>query len=118
FLIQATDKVKETQYNPIFLVIDPNAKQQRKDDEKGRCIKVNDIPLFVKSDIVRNSFEKYGRICRFSMIIRGPWQITFIIYESLDFIQQFYDNIWSILLMEFSVRIEPTNITEIQTALR
>ncbi|CAI2184072.1 4292_t:CDS:2, partial [Funneliformis geosporum] len=74
---QATDKVKEIQHNPIFLVIDPNVKQQRKDNKKGRCIKVNDIPLFI-----------------------------------------FNDNTWSILLMEFSVRIEPTNINEIQTALR
>ncbi|CAI2201669.1 11035_t:CDS:1, partial [Funneliformis geosporum] len=50
-LTQATDKVKKTQHNPNFLVIDSNAKQQRKDDEKGRCIKVNDILLFVKSTI-------------------------------------------------------------------
>ncbi|CAI2197184.1 11521_t:CDS:1, partial [Funneliformis geosporum] len=68
--------------------------------------------------IVRNVFEKYGRICRFSMITRGPWQITFIVYESSDSIQQFYDNTWSILLIEFSVRIEPTDINELQTALR
>ncbi|CAI2178714.1 3496_t:CDS:10, partial [Funneliformis geosporum] len=33
-LTQATDKVRETQHNPIFLVIDSNAKQQRKDNEK------------------------------------------------------------------------------------
>ncbi|CAI2187489.1 4138_t:CDS:1, partial [Funneliformis geosporum] len=93
--------------------IHPNAKQQSKDNEKGRCIKVNDISLFVKSEIVRNVFKNYGRICRFSMITRGPWQIAFIVYESPDSIQQFYNNTWSILLMEFSVRIEPTDINKI-----
>ncbi|CAI2195204.1 9120_t:CDS:1, partial [Funneliformis geosporum] len=45
-------------------------------------------------------------------------QIAFIVYESPDSIQQFYDTTWSILLMEFSVIIESTDINEIQTALR
>ncbi|CAI2180094.1 8871_t:CDS:2 [Funneliformis geosporum] len=49
---------------------------------------------------------------------KDPWQIAFIVYGSLDSIQKFYDNTWSILLMEFSVRIELTDITEIQTSLR
>ncbi|CAI2192297.1 10582_t:CDS:1 [Funneliformis geosporum] len=52
------------------------------------------------------------------MITKGSWQIAFIVYELPDSIQQFYDTTWSILLMRFSVRIEPTDINEIQTALR
>src|SRR4051812_50200959 len=47
-LIHAVTKVQETQHNPIFLIADPNAKQMKIDAEKGRTIKVSDIPLFFK----------------------------------------------------------------------
>ena len=83
-LTHAVTKVQEMQHNPIFLIIDPLVKQQKLDAEKGRTIKVADISLFVKSDVVRNFFARYGTISRFSMIIRGPWQIAFIVYELMN----------------------------------
>ena len=71
-LKNALTKTQETQHNPIFTIVDPAVKQQRQDAEKGRTIKVSDIPLFTKSDIVRNYFAKYRKISCFFMIIRGP----------------------------------------------
>ena len=102
----------------MFVVADPTAKKQRIDAEKGRCIKVNDIPLFVKSDVVRNFFQQRGTIARFSMITRGPWQIAFIVYESPDAIKSFYNDVWSLPLLDFAVRIEPTDLDAMQLILR
>jgi hypothetical protein len=51
-LTHAVTKVQETQHNPIFLIADSNAKQLKLDAEKGRTIKVSDIPFFFKSDVV------------------------------------------------------------------
>jgi hypothetical protein len=117
-LTHAVTKVQETQHNPIFLIADPNAKQLKLDAEKGRTIKVSDIPLFFKSDVVRNFFAKFGTITCFSLIVRGPWQIAFIVYENNDSIKQFYNDIWSVSFLEFALRVEPTDLDPLQTTLR
>ncbi|CAI2193962.1 10659_t:CDS:2, partial [Funneliformis geosporum] len=46
------------------------------------------------------------------------WQIAFIVYESADAIKEFYDNKWSTSLLDFLVRVEPTDLNELQNALR
>ena len=116
-LKHAIKKVQDTQHNPIFTIIDPAEKKIKQDAEKGRTLKISDIPLFVKSDVLRNYFSKYGKISRFSMIVRGPWQIAFIVFETADVIKPFYDNLWSIRFLEYALRVEPTDLNEIQTAL-
>ena len=117
-LKHALTKSQETQHNPVFTIVDPAVKQQKQDAEKGRTIKVADIPLFTKSDVVRNYFAKYGKISRFSMIIRGPWQIAFIVYEDPKSIAQFYDHVWFVSFLENFLRVEPTDLDPMQTALR
>src|SRR3954454_9948044 len=117
-LTHAVMKVQETQHNPIFLIADPNAKQLKIDAEKGRTIKVSDIPLFFKSEVIRNFFAKFGTITRFSLIVRGPWQIAFIVYENNDAIKQFYNDTWSVSFLEFALRVESTDLDPMQTTLR
>jgi len=99
-LTYAITKVQETQHNPVFTIVDPAAKKIKQDAENGRTLKVSDIPLFVKSDVLRNFFSRYGAITRFSMIVRGPWQITFIVFENADIIKPFYNDLWSIKFLE------------------
>ena len=117
-LTHAITKVQETQHNPIFTIVDPAAKKIKQDAENGRTLKVSDIPLFVKSDVLRNFFSKYGAITRFSMIVRGPWQIAFIVFENADIIKPFYNDLWSIKFLETALRIEPTDLDPMQIALR
>src|SRR5215216_4640655 len=117
-LTHAVTKVQETQHNPIFTIIDPAEKKIKQDAEKGRTLKVADIPLFVKSDVLRNFFSKYGTITRFSMIIRGPWQIAFVVFENADVIKPFYNDHWSIQFLDTALRVEPTDLNPLQTALR
>jgi hypothetical protein len=52
------------------------------------------------------------------MITRGPWQIAFVVYESPDSIKPFYDKVWSLPLLDFTVRIEPTDLDALQLILR
>src|SRR5688572_19743990 len=116
-LTHAVTKVQETQHNLIFLIADPNVKQLKLDAEKSRTIKVSDIPLFFKSDVIQNFFAKFGTITRFSLIVRGPWQIAFIVYENNDSIKQFYNDTWSVFFLEFALRVEPTDLDPLQTTL-
>src|SRR5215216_7011020 len=95
-LLHAIKDTQESQYNPIFTIVDLAQKKIKQDAEKGRTLKISDIPLFVKSDVLRNYFAKYDTITRFSMIIRGLWQIAFIVFENADTIKPFYDEHWSI----------------------
>jgi hypothetical protein len=118
-LTQAITKTPQTQHNPIFTIVNPEAKKVNQDAEKGRTLKVSDIPLFVKSDVLRNYFStKYGKISRFSMIIRGPWQIAFIVFENADVIKPFYNHLWSVKFLEVALRVEPTDLNPLQTSLR
>src|SRR5215216_6180436 len=52
------------------------------------------------------------------MIIRGPWQIAFIVFENADTIKPFYDEHWSIQFLENALRVEPTDLDPLQIALR
>ena len=52
------------------------------------------------------------------MIIRGPWQIAFIVFEDPKSIAPFYDLVWSVSFLENFLRVEPTDLDPIQTALR
>ena len=52
------------------------------------------------------------------MIIHGPWQIAFIVYEEPDSIKAFYDRVWSVTFLEFLLRVEPTDLDPTQIALR
>ena len=52
------------------------------------------------------------------MIIRGPWQIAFIVFENPADIKQFYDHVWSVSFLENLLRVEPTDLDPMQIALR
>src|SRR5215216_3850393 len=117
-LLHAIKDTQDTQHNLIFTVVDPAQKQIKQDAEKGRTLKISDIPLFVKSDVLRNYFAKYGTITRFSMIICGLWQIAFIVFEKAETIKPFYDDHWSIQFLENALRVEPTDLDPMQISLR
>jgi hypothetical protein len=52
------------------------------------------------------------------MIIRGPWQIAFIVFEHAETIKPFYNDNWSIQFLENALRIEPTDLDHMQISLR
>src|SRR5215216_1506495 len=52
------------------------------------------------------------------MIVRGLWQIAFIIFNNADIIKPFYNDLWSIKFLETALRIEPTDLDPMQIALR
>jgi hypothetical protein len=49
--------------------------------EADRTVHVRDIPLYAKSETLKNFFAKFGKIDRFFMTTVGPWQQAFIVYE-------------------------------------
>jgi len=52
------------------------------------------------------------------MIVRGSWQIAFVVFENADIIKPFYTDLWSIKFLDTALRTEPTDLDPIQIALR
>jgi RNA recognition motif-containing protein len=69
----------------------PGNSKQMRSLEADRSIRVHNIPLETKSDVIRYYFDKFGTITKFSMNTHREWQIAYITYESKDQIARFYD---------------------------
>ena len=83
-LDKAITTIKSALPNATFDKI--NSKETRS-AEADHTVHVRDIPLYAKSETIKNFFTKFGNIIRFSMTTVGPWQQAFIVYEkgtSLD----------------------------------
>ena len=87
-------------------------------EEIDKTIRVTDIPLFIKSEAVKQFFSKFGIIQRFSMIHRGAFQTAYIVYSNSTNIIKLYDEIWSVDMFDFAVRIYPLGLTEDQLETR
>ena len=72
--------------------------------EADHTVHVRDIPLYAKSETIKNFFAKFGKIVRFSMTTVGPWQQAFIVYEKGTSLDRLNVNIWSVDIMDFSCR--------------
>ncbi len=114
-LLKMIEKPHESLNGKKFKAI--NLKSERS-NETGRTLKIIDIPLYVKSDVIKEYFAKKGTITRFSMITRGPWQQAYVVFEDRNIIQPFYFDQWSIQIMDFNVRVSPTDLSDDYQTLR
>src|SRR3989337_1303725 len=88
-----------------------NSKANRT-QEIDRTLVVSDIPLYVKSDIIKDFFAAKATLSRFSMITTGAWQKAFVVFEDKQHVQEFYETSWSISIMDFNVRVEPIDLPD------
>ena len=70
--------------------------RQAREAEKGRTIRVTDIPLNITSSDIKSFFDKEGEVTRFSMVISDAWQHAYVVYTDPRSIATFYDHVWSI----------------------
>ncbi len=84
----------------------PTAEDIRK--EKQRTIQVLDLPLEVRTPLLRAIFSKYDEIEKIELITRGIYQQAFIRYKKLDTVDSF-KNIWSVLVKRHGVRVISLN---------
>jgi hypothetical protein len=88
---ESLDKLKNRVFNKsddeTFQFIDlesvkqtPTSEQLKLEDDK--TIQVIDIPLGVKTPIIRSTFERFGNITRLTTQTRGMHQHAFITYET------------------------------------
>src|SRR6266511_4272745 len=80
--------------------------------ESDRTLVISDIPLYVKSDIVKDFFATKFKLTRFSVITTEAWQKAFVVFENKSDIQDYYDDLWSISIMDFNVRLEPIDLPD------
>ena len=77
--------------------------------EADQSIRVTNIPLDTKSDIIRYYFEKYRKITKFFINTYNEWQTAYITFESKDNIITFYES-WAILIMDYMIKVFPQNL--------
>jgi hypothetical protein len=82
--------------------------------EADRTVHVRDIPLYAKSETLKNFFAKFGKINRFSMTTVGPWQQAFIVYEQGTPLAALNQDMWAVNIMDFSCRIALMNLPKEQ----
>ena len=80
--------------------------------EADRTAVVRDIPLFCNSETIKQYFAKFGDITRFSMTTTGMWQRAYVIYKDASTIYQLKSDVWSLDIMDFSVRVHPLNLSK------
>src|SRR5215208_4253412 len=114
-LSKMIDSYKSTLQEKNFRMV--NSKQAR-DAEKGRTIRITDIPLNVTSTDIKSFFDKEGEVTRFSMVTSGAWQHAYIVYADFRSIAAFYDHMWSIQILDFWICIYPTDLSDEQFELR
>jgi len=72
----------DTEYNLLKMIDNPHKDLENKkfyplnlrtnhSNEQGHTIRIIDIPLYVKSEIIKEYFTKQGNVTRFSTITRG-----------------------------------------------
>jgi len=87
---------------------------EKRQAEANRTIKVSDIPLNVKSYTISNVFSKFGTIERIGLGLNGKWQHAYIVFKDPASIASFYDDTWSIMIINDSVRVSPLNLSDQQ----
>ena len=106
---QATLKQHDKFPNATFTL--ENSTVQRKAEEPY-TIMIKDIPLYVKQEELEKIFNKFGEVTRFSLILRGAWQQGFVVYKKGTDLQRLHQDLWSLPIMDFRVRLYPLNLTE------
>src|SRR5687767_3814219 len=96
--------------NQRFTVANSKVDREKTAD---RSIRVTDIPLYIKSEVIRSYYDQYGDIDTFSIDTRGTWQVAYITYKEQISIRPFYDT-WSVSIMDFQVRAYPQNLFQIE----
>ena len=87
--------------------------QQDRFRTTDRSIKVTNIPLDIKSEVIRAYFDQFGTITRFSIDSQNIWQIAFITFEEKSSINHYYYQ-WSTNIMDYSVKVFPIDFTKEQ----
>src|SRR6266540_2314795 len=80
--------------------------------EADRTAVVRDIPLFCNSETIKQYFAKFGDITRFSMTTTGMWQRAYVVYKDASTIYQLKSDVWSLDIIDFSVRVHPLNLSK------
>src|SRR6266542_515811 len=80
--------------------------------EADRTVVVRDIPLFCNSETIKQYFAKFGDITRFSMTTTGMWQRAYVVYKDASTIRQLKSDVWSLDIMDFSVRVHALNLSK------
>ncbi|CAJ0827851.1 3012_t:CDS:2, partial [Entrophospora sp. SA101] len=75
-------------------------------DWQQRTIKIMDIPLNAKKDIIKNIFNKFGEVETISMRPSGMWYTALITFKSENTIIEL-QNTWSVSYFKDSMRIYP-----------
>ena len=88
-----------------------NSKHDRQ-AEADRTAVIRDIPLSCRSETIKQYFAKYGDITRFSMTTLGLWQRAYVVYKESSTINQLKTDVWSINILDFSVRVHPLNLSK------
>src|SRR3989337_1096592 len=101
-LNKATQTNKDALPGATFVIV--NSKEIRS-AEADRTVHVRDIPLYAKSETIKNFFTKFDTIDRFSMTTVGPWQQAFIVYKQGTSLERLNTNIWAVSIMDFSCRV-------------
>ena len=81
---------------------------------KENSIRVKNIPLNTSSTLVRATFEKYGKIIKFSMQTKDLWQEAIIYFEKKEDILPFHNETWAVFILKDMVRVEPLSMDEKQ----
>src|SRR6266540_1135492 len=80
--------------------------------EANRTAVIYDIPLFCNSETIKQYFAKYGDIARFSMTTTSMWQRAYVVYKDASTISQLKSDVWSLDIMDFSVRVHSLNLSK------
>src|SRR6266508_2425249 len=80
--------------------------------EADRTAVIRDIPLFCNSETIKQYFAQFGDITRFSMTTTGMWQRAYVVYKDAFTISQLKSDVWSLDIIDFSVRVHPLNLSK------
>ena len=97
----------------FFIPLDQVKPVPNEDDIKNknnRTIQVIDIPLDIKSPLIRATFSQYGKITDLSTQTRGLYQHAFITFEDASSLDAFKST-WSVFIERHSVRVLPLILT-------
>ncbi len=97
------------QYTSTDVIIG-NSKHDRQ-KEADRTMVVHDIPLNIKSEIVKQYFTQYGIIVRFLITTTGFWQRAYVIYDITSIVDQLRTRVWSLTIINFSVHMHSLNLS-------
>src|SRR6266511_2720983 len=80
--------------------------------EANRTAVIYDIPLFCKSETIKQYFAQFGDITRFSMTTTIMWQRAYVVYKDASTISRLKADVWSLDIMDFSVRVHSLNLSK------